>query len=107
MKIDPRIPANGELQNNRVKSPKAETSGEGSTGKTVGASKATSQDTFQLSSRHSEVQTLTEKLASVPEVRQEKIAPLQAKVQNGTYKPDSAKVADAILAEQKSKTANA
>src|SRR5579883_3366221 len=64
------------------------------------ASQVQAEDTFQPSGRHAELQRLTAQAASVPEVRTEKVAPLQAKVQRGTYKPDSQKVADALISEQ-------
>lgn len=99
MKIDPKIPANGELQSDRLKN--ASGAGVPVQGQTrPAATPSHTEDTFQASGRHAEVQQLTAQAANLPEVRSEKIAPLQAKVQNGTYKPDSGQVADALLAEQ-------
>jgi len=105
MKIDPKIPLSGEPQSDRVNN--AAGPGvpvQGQTRTTAGAA-AQSEDTFQVSGRHAEVQQLTAQAATVPEVRADKVAPLQAQVQRGNYKPDSQKVADALLAEQSRTTA--
>jgi flagellar biosynthesis anti-sigma factor FlgM len=98
MKIDPKVPANGQLQSDRVQNtanPAVQ-----SQSRPADASQVQAEDTFQPSGRHAELQRLTAQAASVPEVRTEKVAPLQAKVQRGTYKPDSQKVADALISEQ-------
>jgi len=100
MKIDPKIPANGELQSDRVKNTATTGTPVASQPRTTAASSAQTEDTFRASGRHAEVQQLTAQMASVPEVRQEKVASLQAKVQRGAYKPDSQKVADAMLNDQ-------
>ena len=100
MKIDPKIPANGDLQSDRVKNTVTSGVPAQSPARTGGAPQPQTEDTFQVSGRHAEVQQLTAQAASLPEVRTEKVAPLQARVQRGTYKPDSQKVADAIIADQ-------
>lgn len=105
MKIDPKIPANGELQSERLtNAPGAGVTVQGQA-RPAATTPAQTEDTFQASGRHAEVQHLTAQAANLPDVRSEKIAPLQAQVQNGTYKPDSGQVADALLAEQ-SRTAS-
>jgi flagellar biosynthesis anti-sigma factor FlgM len=107
MKIDPQIPAGGELQNDRVtNTTSGGTSAQGAS-KAAGGTVAPAEDTVQLSGRHAEVQQLTAQAAALPDVRAEKIAPLQAKVQSGNYQPNSQKVADALLAEQSGKAAKA
>jgi flagellar biosynthesis anti-sigma factor FlgM len=107
MKIDPRIQAPSDLQNEAVKNAKGSVARPQAETKSGGANAASSGDTFQLSSRHSEVQHLTAQVAQVPEVRADKVAALQAKVSNNSYKPDSGKVADALLAEHTRKAAQA
>jgi flagellar biosynthesis anti-sigma factor FlgM len=104
MKIDPKIPANGELQSDRVKnSAGAGVPAQGQT-KTAGTTAAKTEDTFQPSGRGAEVQKLAAQAATVPDVRLEKVAPLQAKVQSGRYNPDSKKVVDALIADHSRKT---
>ena len=107
MKIDPRIQSTGEAQNEQVKAAntaatKAQTAERG-----ANSSAVPSGDTFALSQKHTEVQQLTAQVAKVPEVRQAKVAPLQAQVKSGNYKPSSSKTADALLAEQTRKSAKA
>jgi len=97
MKIDPKLPANGGLQSDRVTTTPG--SGVPPQAKPVGATQAQSEDTFRVSSRHTDVQRLAAHAATAPDVRAEKVAPLQAKVQRGGYKPDSQKVADALITE--------
>ena len=103
MKIDPKIPANGELQSGSVKNTAVNTAQTQT--RPAGVTATQSEDTFQASGRHAEVQRLTAQANAVPDVRTDKVAPLQAKVQNGTYKPDSQKVADALLSEHGSNSA--
>ena len=98
MKIDPKVPANSELQSGTVSNAAATTVP--AQARAANASAAQTEDTFQASGRHAEVQRLTAQAATVPDVRTEKVAPLQAKVQRGTYKPDSQKVADALISQQ-------
>jgi flagellar biosynthesis anti-sigma factor FlgM len=103
MKIDPKVPANSELQSDRVAN--TATGSVQGQARAASASQAQSEDTFQASGRHAEVQRLTAQAANVPEVRTEKVTPLQAKVQRGAYKPDSQKVADAIISDQSGNSA--
>jgi len=103
MKIDPKVPANSELQSDRVNN--AQTGAVQGQARAASASQGAAEDTFQASGRHAEVQRLTAQAANVPEVRTDKVAPLQAKVQRGAYKPDSQKVADALIADQISSSA--
>lgn len=102
MKIDPRIQAT-ELQNTQVENTKT---GGVKTALTFdpGAKGVAAGDTVQLSGRHHEATQLTSQLANVPEVRLDRVAAFQTQVQHGAYKPDSSKVADAILAQQSNRT---
>jgi len=104
MKIDPRIQLTGDLQSDAVKNDK-KSAVRAPEGKSDSASSVASGDTFQVSSKHAEVQQLTGQLAKVPEVRAERVVPLKAAVEQKSYQPDSGKVADAMLAEHAPKSA--
>lgn len=99
MKIDPTIQFPGDSQPDRVKEARS-----GAAKRPSGApgiSAPSGEDTVSLSGKHGEVQTLAGQLANVPEVRTEHVNALQQKVRTGNYRPDSEKVADAILAEHR------
>jgi flagellar biosynthesis anti-sigma factor FlgM len=106
MKIDPRIQPTGDLQSDPVKNAKQSTTG-AAAAKPGNATSTQSGDTIEISSRHAEVQQLTAQVATVPEVRAERVAPLKAAVEQNSYNPDSGKVADAMLAEQAGRGAKA
>jgi len=107
MKIDPRIQATGELQSNQVKDTKASAARAQSGAKSGATNSVPRGDTFQLSSKHGEIQQLAAQVANVPDVRVDRVARLQAKVQSGSYQPDSQKVAEAMLTEQTRQTPKA
>jgi negative regulator of flagellin synthesis FlgM len=100
MKIDPTIQFPNDPQSDRLTNAPAKSAQTPSSGSSSGASSAAGEDTFNLSSAHGEVQALTANLANVPEVRSQRVAALQQRVQSGNYQPDSGKVADAIIADQ-------
>ena len=56
-------------------------------------------DRTNLSFDQARVETLEAKTLAAPEVRMEKVAPLQQAVSSGNYQVDPAKVAEAIAAE--------
>ncbi len=56
-------------------------------------------DQTSLSFDQARVQTLEAKALAAPEVRMEKVAPLQQAVASGNYQVDAVKVADAMAAE--------
>jgi flagellar biosynthesis anti-sigma factor FlgM len=56
-------------------------------------------DRARFSFDQARVQSLARQALAAPEVRQEKVAPLQQAVANGNYAVDSGKVADAMAAE--------
>jgi len=95
MKVDPNLQSIVNVQSEAVQNQKTsrvqETASEGRTTETSGS------DTVQLSSKFAEVQQLTTKLQQLPDIRAERVAMLKAKIQQGTYKPDPADVADALL----------
>ena len=95
MKVDPNLQAIVNAQSEAVQNQKTsrvqESASEGRTSETTGS------DTVQLSSKFAEVQQLTSKLQQLPDIRAERVAILKAKIQQGTYNPDPADVADALL----------
>ncbi|HXA83242.1 MAG TPA: flagellar biosynthesis anti-sigma factor FlgM [Methylomirabilota bacterium] len=103
MKIDPKLPANGELQSDRVKNSAGAGVPAQGQAKSAGTTAAKTEDTFQPSGRGAEVQKLAAQAATLPDVRAEKVAPLQAKVESGLYNPDSKRVADALIADESGK----
>lgn len=103
MKIDPTIQFPNDPQSDRVANTPSKAAQSQSSGSASASSSASGEDTFSLSSTHGEVQTLTANLASVPEVRTQRVTSLQQRVNSGTYQPDSQKVADAIIADQASR----
>jgi flagellar biosynthesis anti-sigma factor FlgM len=106
MKIDPRIQATIDLQSDTVKNAN-KSANQAPAAKPTNTGSTQSEDTLQISSRHAEVQQLTAQVANVPDVRTERVAPLQTAVQQKTYNPDSGRVADALLSEQAGKSVNA
>lgn len=107
MKIDPNLQPLGGAQSERVGNKRnggvAPTGSSQNAGKAEGLRPATGEDTVSLSTVHGDVQHLTAALTDVPDVRTEKVGPLQQQVKNGQYKPDSEKLADALLSEQASR----
>ena len=95
MKIDPsklhRIGRStvGGVTPSRVEGPRpAEVQGAATVGRT---------DQVMLSQRAQEVQAAREALAEVPEIRQDRVAELKARIEAGTYQVDSHRVAERIL----------
>jgi flagellar biosynthesis anti-sigma factor FlgM len=84
-----------QLQNQQP----ARTANSSSTGK--GESTAVLQETpgSEVSLSSTGVQALSAQLASVPNIRQERVQVLQKAVENGTYNPSSQQIADAIHAD--------
>jgi flagellar biosynthesis anti-sigma factor FlgM len=100
MKIDPTIQFPNDPQPDRVTGAPGKTALTQRSSSSSGASSTNSEDTFSLSSTHDVVQSLTASLASVPEVRTDRVAALQQRVSSGSYQPASQNVADAIIADQ-------
>ena len=97
MKVDPNnLQSIANSQSNAVQNAKTSrpdsAKAEGLTTDASGGS-----DTVQVSSKFAETQQLTAKLQQVPEIRADRVSSLKAKIQQGTYKPDPAGVAEAIL----------
>jgi flagellar biosynthesis anti-sigma factor FlgM len=107
MKIDPRIQLPSDNQPDPVKS--SRNSGAQPKGATSvsGAGPAAGEDTVSISSTHGELQALKASLANVPEVRTDRVSALQPRVNSGQYRPESHKIAHAILVDQAGRSAHA
>ena len=100
MKIDPKVQFPDNSQPERVSGKRSGDVAPKSGHQTTGVNSPTGEDTVSLSGTHNEVHNLASAISHVPEVRTERIAALQSKVQSGNYKPDSEKIADAVISEQ-------
>ena len=63
----------------------------------ISANSALAPDQAQLSTVHAQVQALTAQAVQLPEVRQERVVALRQTVQNGSYRPSSEQVAQAVF----------
>lgn len=59
------------------------------------------QDKLNLSDRASEARKFASEVFELPELREEKIVSLRAKIRSGEFKPSGAAIADAILKDEK------
>ena len=102
MKIDAKVKFPNESSAERISGRPANNVAPAPKGGSQGAgfSPGAGEDTVSLSGTHGEAQRLRSVIAQVPDVRAEQIAALQGKVQSGNYKPDSQKIADALISEQ-------
>ncbi len=64
---------------------------------TSGQSPDQAKDTVQLSSDAQQLQKLSDKLKDTPSIDKERVARLKQAVAEGTYIPDSARVAEKLL----------
>ena len=62
----------------------------------LSANSALAPDQAQLSTVHAQVQALAAQAVQLPEVRQERVVALRQAVQNGSYRPSSEQVAQAV-----------
>ncbi len=96
-----------DFTNVGLEAEQAKTGRAGKTGTAAGAASANSGagatsasvDQTSFSFDQTRVQTLASQALAAPEVRQEKVAPLQQAVASGDYQVDPTKVAEAIAAE--------
>jgi negative regulator of flagellin synthesis FlgM len=95
MKVDPNLQSIVNAQSDAIQN--AKTSRTQGSPNGTDASQPAGSDTVQFSSQFAEVQQLTSQLQQVPDIRTERVAMLKAQIQQGTYNPDPAKVADALL----------
>jgi len=61
---------------------------------------ATKTDTVVISDAAKRIQEARAKLDDIPDVREEKVADLRNRIQNGTYQADADKTAEKLLKEQ-------
>ena len=95
MKIDPNLQSIVNSQSDAVQNAKTSRAQEAiQEGRST---EINGSDMVQLSSRFAEVQQLTAKVQQLPDIRSERVSILKQKIQQGTYKPDHAEVADALL----------
>ena len=55
------------------------------------------KDVIKVSDRAAAIRSLVEQASQLPDVRTERIEQLRSRVQAGTYHPDAASIADALL----------
>ncbi len=60
---------------------------------------ATPEERVTLSERAKEIQQARQALSELPDVREEKVAELKARIEDGTYRVDGEKVAEKIVGE--------
>jgi len=100
MSIDSKIQFPSESQQpEQVSTTRNTSSTSKGAARSSGISPGRGEDTVSISSTHGEVQALTAGLSTVPEVRSGRVDALRAQVEQGSYQPASAKVADAIVKE--------
>jgi negative regulator of flagellin synthesis FlgM len=96
MKIDPNLQSILNAQTDTVHNSKT-SHAQGSIPEAGTTQIDGSSDTVQFSSQFSEVQQLTAKVQQLPDIRSERVAALKEQIQKGTYNPDPAEVANALL----------
>jgi len=98
MKVDPNnLQSIANSQSDSVQNAKTSRSEQSKTDSLATDPAGSGSDTVQVSSKFAEVQQLTTKLQQVPDVRTDRVSALKAKIQQGTYNPDAADVAESIL----------
>lgn len=99
MKIDPNFldPSASQNIGNTAAKPSSSSSKIADSGDVASASDA--GDTVELSGTLSEVQQLKTQLSQVPDVRANRVAALQQQIQQGTYRPSSQAIADAMMSD--------
>jgi flagellar biosynthesis anti-sigma factor FlgM len=55
------------------------------------------QDRVKLSTRKTEIEKFSNRVADMPDVRSDKVAELKQRISEGTYKVDGAKVAEKMI----------
>jgi len=98
MKVDPNIQSIVNAQSESVQNGKT-TRTQGSTSESSTAGQVDGSDTVEFSQTFAQMQHLTSKLQQLPDVRSERVSNLRQQIQQGTYKPNSADVAAAILGD--------
>ena len=65
-----------------------------------GAKSASGADTINVSDQAATVGRLAAKVAELPDVREERVAALRARVESGNYQPSAREIADAIINQE-------
>ena len=99
MKIDPNLQYLQNLQSDGIPGASKNTVQPSESGSTSEVSQTDPEDSVQISGQHMQVQKLTSQLAQMPDVRGARVAALRQQVQQGTYKPTSAQIANAAFPE--------
>jgi flagellar biosynthesis anti-sigma factor FlgM len=99
MKLDPRILFQSNTDTELIKKANQSVDQGQARSKTEGLSSPLSEDTVTLSSTLGEAQRLAARVANVPELREDRVRSLQQRIQDGKYKLDNEKIADAIVTE--------
>lgn len=58
------------------------------------------EDSVEISKEAKEIQTYRSMLDKLPGVRDELVAALKKEIEDGTYRPDSGKIADGIISDR-------
>jgi flagellar biosynthesis anti-sigma factor FlgM len=101
MKLDPRILFQSNTDTELIKKANQSVDQGQARSKTEGLSSPLSEDTVTLSSTLGEAQRLAARVANVPELREDRVRSLQQRIQDGKYKLDNEKIADAIVTEHR------
>jgi flagellar biosynthesis anti-sigma factor FlgM len=96
MRIDPQIPGAITSGTDPVSTSRP---GAGAKTSTPANISGEPNDTVQLSTQQATLSRLVSQLASVPDVRQEKVASLRAEIQSGQFQRSDEQVAAAIVNE--------
>jgi flagellar biosynthesis anti-sigma factor FlgM len=99
MNIDPKINLNGGAQPEPIENFRANKAQSSGPPQGKGIPSGHSGDTVTLSGVLGTAQSLSTKLAEVPEIRTDRVLAIQQKVQSGQYQIDSRKIADGIIRE--------
>lgn len=67
--------------------------------KTQASAKAKAKDQVQISSLGMDIHTAKAAVKEAPDIREELVAPLKAKIANGTYSVDNSSFAEKLLAK--------
>lgn len=97
MKVDPNLQSIVNVQSDAVQNAKTTRAQESNS--EYGTTQVDGQDTVAFSPKFAEVQNLTSKLQQLPDIRSERVSALKQQIQQGTYNPDPADVAAAILGD--------
>lgn len=96
MRIDPNLGASQAQETERATSP-ANTVASSAAAKPLQVSNRDGGDQASLSADAQQLSSLSQALINVPQVRQERVAPLSEAVQSGTYAAQNQQIAHSML----------